>query len=551
VEGLGELVGKMLEKDPVDRPRDAAAVVTALEALRLDGDATQTSRSGSVRIHRHPRRRAVPWLAVGGAGLLAVALIGWLLAARSEAPAPPAGAESPSVAVLPFVDQSADQGQEYFADGLSEEILNELAQIEGLRVAGRTSSFAFKGRSDDLRAIGRKLGVGAVLEGSVRLDGGQLRVTAQLVKTSDGYHLWSHTFDRELKGVFAVQDEIAAAVVAALKVKLLAGRSPSSREFRTSIPKVYDLYLRGRQLQRRDFGPVWRQAEAAFQEALELDPGYAPAWAALSLTLYFNHGNTGSSVAEIQAGQERALAAAEKAVALAPDLADGYAARGQLRILVKRDWAGGQADMERAAMLNPGDPGILWRQARYVLGPMGRLEAAVAAARLASERDPLSPAPWSALAELYLASGKPALARTTALRSLELDAQGDSAPICLATAELLEGRPAAALEAIQRSGQPVFRLEFEALARGDLGQARQAAAALAALESGHAQEAPFQIACVYAWRGQLDEAFRWLDLAVVQGDAGLQDIKLESLLGKLRGDPRYPALLKRIGLPPD
>jgi TolB-like protein/tetratricopeptide (TPR) repeat protein len=551
--GLSELVASMLEKDPVDRPRDAAAVVAVLEAVRTEPGTSELSLSGSVRIRRRARRSTLTRLAVGGAvalvGALALALAVVLGRGGPEV-AVPAGT-TPSVAVLPFADLSPEHDHEYFADGLSEEILNALAQLEGLRVAGRTSSFAFKGQAGDLRAIGRKLGVATVLEGSVRVDGNQVRVTAQLITAADGYHLWSHTFERELKGVFAVQDEIAAAVVEALRVQLLPGRAPSSREFRTANPQVYDLYLRGRQLQRRDFGPVWLKSEAAFQEALALDPSYAPAWAALAVTIYFNHGNTGSTLAEIQAGQARALAAAEKAVALAPDLADGYAARGQLRLWVRRDWAGAQADMERAVMLNPGDPAILGRQARYVLGPMGRLEAAVAAARLASERDPLSPAPWSALSELYLAAGKPSLARSTALRSLELDAQGDSAIISLATAELVEQRPEAAVQAIQRSNQPIFKLEIEAMALGDLGRSRQAAAALAALVSAHQHEAPFQIACVHAWRGQIDEAFRWLDLALEQGDAGLQDIKVSPLLGKLQADPRYPALLKRIGLPVD
>jgi TolB-like protein len=553
VDGLGELVGRMLEKDPVLRPRDAAAVVAALEALRPEEGSTVASRSGSgtVRIRRRQRPRRWAWLAAGGVALVAVVLAATLSATRAPRDAPPGTAAGPlpSLAVLPFADESPARDQEHFSDGLSEEILNALSQVEGLKVAGRTSSFAFKGRHDDLRTIGRQLGVGAVLEGTVRLQEGRVRVTAGLVKTADGSQLWSQTFERELRGVFAVQDEIAAAVAEALRVKLLPGHPPSSREFRTALPKVYDLYLQGRRLQRRDFGPEWLKAEAAFERALALDPGYAPAWAALSTTLYFNHGNTGPSVAAIQAGQARALAAAEKAVALAPDLADGYTARGQLRAVIRRDWSGGKADLERAIQLSPGDPEILWRQARYLLGPTGRLGPAIQAARLASERDPLAAGVWSTLAALYVADGRPAQARSTALRALELDPQQDAAPIYLATAELLEHHPAAALQAIGGSREPIFRLQFEAMARRDLGQAREAAAALARLEAEHAHEAPFQIACVHAWLGQVDEAFRWLERALEQGDGGLQDLKMEPLAAGLHADPRYPALLDRLGLP--
>jgi TolB-like protein/tetratricopeptide (TPR) repeat protein len=552
--GLGALVGRMLEKDPVDRPRDAAAVVTALEALQGDEGSTQTTLSGSVRIRRRAPRRLIR-LATLGAG--AIALVAALAAAAlfgRGGTDPGRGGEDaalPSVAVLPFTDLSPEGEQQYFSDGLSEEILNALAQVEGLKVAGRTSSFAFRGRAGDLRAIGRQLGVGAVLEGSVRLDGARVRVTAQLIKAADGYHLWSQTFERELKGVFAVQDEIAAAVVEALKVKLLPGRMPSSREFRTSNPAVYDLYLQARKLQRRDHGPEWISSEPILQRALALDPDYAPAWAALAISLYNNHGNEGPTRQAIRAGREQALAAAERAVALAPDLADGYMARGELRAFITRDWKGALADMERAGTLNPGDPEVLWRQAMYVVGPLGRFTQAIAYARQASERDPLSANPWSTLSCLYLATDQLPLARSTALRSLELDPQGDTAPICLATADLLDHKPAAAIQTIQRTGQEVFQLQFEAMARHDLGQRQESDAALAALKARHAHDAPFQIACVHAWRGEKDEAFSALDRAFELNDGGLQGLKLETLLRNLRDDPRYPALLARLELPAD
>jgi serine/threonine-protein kinase len=553
--GLGGVLAQMLEKDPVDRPRDAAAVATLLRALQPEGGSTVATRTGSVRIRRRSQRRVATIAALVGGAALALVLAATLAVRERRAVAEGAtegslAGATPSVAVIPFVDLSPGKDQEFFSDGLAEEILNALAQVEGLKVAGRTSSFAFRGKEGDLKAIGRQLGVAAVLEGSVRVDAGRVRVTAQLVKTSDGYHLWSQTFDRELKGVFVVQDEIAGAVVEALRVRLLGGRAPTSREFRTREPQVYSLYLQGRQLQRRDSLSNWLKAEEALQKALALDPGYAPAWAALAMSIYYAHGNAGPTLEAVMAGKAQAIAAAERAVALAPDLADGYQARGQLRLFVERDWTGAQADMGRAIAINPGEPDTLWTNARYVLGPMGRFPQALAGARQASDVDPLSYKPWSTLSALYVASGQLGQARSTAERSLELEPKQDAAVLCLAMVDLLEGKAAAALKTIQRTDDRVFHLQFEAMARHTLGQRPASEAALQALIAEDAQDAPYQVASVYAWRGEADQAFHWLDLALERHDGGIIDLRLDPPFRSLERDPRYARVLARLGLPP-
>ena len=292
-------------------------------------------------------------------------------------------------------------------------------------------------------------------------------------------------------------------------------------------------------------------AEQAYQRAVDLDPSYAPAWAGLAIATFWVRGNSGPTREAMTRGQARALAAAERAIALAPDLADGYAARAFLRFSMHRDWAGAQADMDRALALNPSDADVQWSYGLHVLGPLGRVGPALAAARRASELDPLSPSPWNALAWLYLSSGQLALARHTALRSLELLPVQETAVIDLAYVDLLEGKPAAALTSIARSLDPIFRLQFAAMARHDLGQPREAAAALAALVKDHGHEAPFQIAAAHAWRGEVDLAFTWLDRAVAVNDGGIGDLKLDPLLRSLRGDPRYRALLERLKLPVD
>jgi TolB-like protein/tetratricopeptide (TPR) repeat protein len=543
--GLGELVARMLAKDPVERPRDGAAVVEALELALADSSGSTSGSGSSVRIRRQPRLARRPAAVIGGLLLLALVAGGAMLVRGRSGP----GEATPSVAVLPFTDLSAQQDQEYFSDGLAEEIINALAQLNGLRVAGRTSAFSFRDRMDDLRSLGRQLDVANVLVGSVRRDATRIRVTAQLVRTGDGRHLWSQTFERELTGVFAVQDEIASAVVAALEVELLRGQRPSSREYRTSDPEVYSQYLQGRRFLRRDSVAGSRLAAAAFQHAIDLDPGYAPAWAGLSYAVFYGWGNAGSSIVELDAAKQRAEQAAERAVALGPELAEAYAARGFFRVNLRQDWAGGRADMEKALAISPGDPEVMWRFARNVLGPTGHFEEAIALARRASQLDPNYYATWSALASLYLGLERLELARSAALRSLEIWPEQDSAPIYLATAELLEHKPEAAIAAARRSLEPVFQRQFEAVAYHDLRRPADSKAALDQLLARNSADAPFQIACVYAWRGEADKAFAWLDRALAEHDGGITDLRMEPLLHGLRGDPRYKALEKKLNLP--
>jgi len=233
---------------------------------------------------------------------------------------------------------------------LTEELLNLLAKVPGLRVAARTSSFAFKGKNEDVGAIAQKLNVATILEGSVRKAGDRIRITAQLINVADGHHLWSETYDRKLIDVFEVQDEIAQAVVAALKLKLL--QAPTSKDRRTANPEAYNQYLLGRQFYVRHNLDSYRRAAQAYEKALALDPGYAPAWAGLAAATLFR-AYEAESAAAVREGKERAFAAAEKAVALGPDLAEGYVARGLVRALAQWDWDGARSDLERALALGP------------------------------------------------------------------------------------------------------------------------------------------------------------------------------------------------------
>jgi TolB-like protein/tetratricopeptide (TPR) repeat protein len=543
---LPALVSRMLEQDPVRRPRDAREVLAELEAIAADPLVEELP--AGVPFRARPsfwRRRASLALAAGALALalLALGVALWLPSRqRLQEDA------SPSVAVLPFSDLSASRDQGYLSEGLSEEISSALARLPGLRVAGRTSAATFRESRLDLKTIGRELGVGAVLEGSVRTDGDQVRVSAQLVDVRQGYQLWTRTFDRKLTDVFAVQDEIADAVAGALEVKLLGEPASRTRARRTAIPEVYAEFLRGRKLDREDSGESARLAVATYERALALDPGYAPAWAALASAVFWGYANYGDDPVALEAARARAMAAADRAVALAPDLADGYAARGFLHASFTWNWAAARADLEKALALSPGSAEFHLRLGRHVLAPVGRLEDARAELLLATRLDPLSPSAWSGLAAVQLALDDLRQARRAALRSLELLPRQDFAATYLAAVELLEGRPSQALEVTDLCSEELFRLQLRALALHALGRTREAQEALESLEEDHAADGAFQVATVHAWFGDRERAFAWLERAYQARDGGLMDLRLEPLLAPLRGDPRYPALLRRLGL---
>ncbi len=524
------VLAALLAEDRAARPRSARAALAELEVAER-----------SIGAPRARRCRRNAWAAALGLAAAAALLL------RETRP-PAVAARAPSVAVLPFTDLSPGKDQEYFSDGLAEEILNTLAHVEGLRVVGRTSSFSFKGRNEDLRSVGRKLDVGTVLEGSVRKDGSRVRVSAQIVNVADGFRVWSETYDRELTGIFEVQDEIARAVAEALKVQLLRPGASALRRRATS-PESYAQYLLGKHLFGRQ---AFSRAAQAHERALGLEPDYAPALAGLALALtYRDYGEGEESTSAALEIRERALAAAERAVALAPDLPDGYRARGFLRCVHRYDWTGGLADLERALSLQPGDA-----ENHLFLGVMrgayGRLEGAIAEARRAVELDPLSAPAWNALGWLQIFAGELAPARGPLGRSLDIAPQQGFAAQNLGVISLLEGNPAAAQEEFGRSTLPQSRLQGIALAQHDLGNQAEARRALEALVAASPGRYASVIAWIHAWWGDADSAYEWLDRAYARRDLRLALlVKNHPLLRKVRADPRYPALLRRMSLPVD
>ena len=486
--------------------------------------------------------------------VVVVVAFGWLLAERfwSAQPKPTSASATvavvaqKSIAVLPFVDMSEKKDQEYFSDGLSEELIDLLTKVPEMRVSARTSSFYFKGKQSTIADIARALGVAHVLEGSVRKSGNTLRITAQLVRTDNGYHVWSETWDRKLEDIFKIQDEIAGAVVTALRVHLLPVQQAAGQdELRTENLEAYDLYLQGRQSYNQGDLAGYQRAVTAFRAATELDSRYAAAYADLALAQFWLTDSTdidNNATVEL----DSALAAAEKAVALAPGLAAGYSARGFLRTVYRFDFAGAQADLDKAVALSPGDAWILHRSA-ILLAVLGNLPAAIAREEQALALDPLSEEICRRLAFFLVANQQLAQARPLYEKALVIAPNSIRARFNLGELELLENQPERALAIFRQLDVGGFALPGQAMAQYSLGHLDVSQRILEELIAE--KNDAFLIACVYAWRGEKDKAFEWAERAYVQRDPGLPWLKIIPEFRSLHGDPRYKALVRKMNLP--
>lgn len=505
---------------------------------------------------QYPGRSAMVAAAIAVVGLAGFSIARWGPWHRSETPTTAPGsvpaaalpanvtpAPEKSVAVLPFVDMSEKKDQEYFSDGLSEELLDLLAQIPDLKVAARTSSFFFKGKAEDVATIGAKLRVSHLLEGSVRKAGDTIRVTAQLIRADNGYHIWSKTYDRSIKDIFKVQDEIAGAVVEALKGQLMASHPVSSRH-QTSNTEAYAQYLRGKEQRNFDVPDAIVRARVAFQKAIELDPTYAPAYAGLSDAEW----RLADMTSNDPSTYARAAAAAEKAIALAPDAPDGYWARGRLRFAYQRDWSGAQQDFEKALAL---DPSFTQAAVDYaeLQATLGRVPAAIEALQAFTVRDPLSERAWRELGLLLADRGDFDGVRS-AIRHLRDIGSAGPADEVTADLALWEGHAQTALDAFSEPTiRPVPRLLGVAKAEHDLGHADRSKTALDAVIRLAGESLAYQFAQVCAWNNDTEGAFRWLDRAVQLNDGGLIHLKRDIEMAHLRADPRYASLLRRLNLP--
>jgi serine/threonine-protein kinase len=453
-----------------------------------------------------------------------------------------------SIAVLPFLNLSSDPENEYFSDGITEEILNALVKVSDLKVASRTSSFSFKGHQGDVREIAEKLGVATVLEGSVRKAGERVRVTSQLIGALDGYHLWSETYDRKLEDIFAIQDDIAHSIVTALKATLAVDEGEKLVTATTDNVEAYTLYLKGRFEFNKFTEAGLRRSLELYEEALEKGPDYAKAYAGIADSWMNLADDWVAPETAYVAGKE----AAARALELDPDLAEANTALGKVYCWYDWEFTRGELALRRAVASNPNYTDAHWALGT-LLPAVGRLDEGIREMRTAQKLDPLSPTFSQWIARFLLYQRRPADSIEESLRTLELDPEYARGHMTLGLARMLEEGPGAGLASLRRSAEVSWSPSFRAFLAYGLAAAGQEAEARRVLEELQSEgqdsyvRAEF-LAAAHGMLGDRDEAFRQLDRALEQRSAGMIYLHLDPLYDSIRNDPRFTSLVETIGL---
>jgi adenylate cyclase len=483
-------------------------------------------------------------------GLVAVAASLWIFTRERPEPAGGAGAPGPaaaaiehSIAVLPFVDLSEKKDQEYFSDGLSEALIDLLTQIPDVRVPARTSCFYFKGKSEDITEIARKLRVAHVLEGSVRKSGNTIRVTAQLIRADNGYHIWSETFERNLTDIFKVQDEIAKSVVGALRLTMLPGSGrlePAPADI-----DAYTLLLQGRFAAARSNATDMRRAVELFEHSAKLDPNYAAAWAEIAGARRWLADFADPSPDDDIA---RARAAAVRALALNPNSIKAHLVLAAIYQNYDNDWATAESEIFTSERLEPNNvPLLATRGFRSFIS--GDLATAIRRLREVVDRDPFDAGNYRFLALAQLADGDLAEAERTIRRGLDLSPRMAAGYFALTRILVARHAVAEAVAAAQLESESLYRRTALAIAYHVAGREAESRAQLGALIANDAAGAAYQIAEVYAVRGDREATLQWLQRAYRQHDSGLQALKVDLFFRDVRDDPRVKELIGKAGLP--
>jgi TolB-like protein/DNA-binding winged helix-turn-helix (wHTH) protein len=449
------------------------------------------------------------------------------------------------LAVLPFENLTGDPNKEYLADGLTEETISQLGRLDPNRlgVIARTSVMGYKHKDERLDQIGRDLSVQYVLENSLRQSGDRMRITSQLLQVKDQSHLWSHDYDYSGQDTLTVEDDVAEAVAREIQLRL----SPRQELARSQSvnPEAFDAYLQGHYYFQRNTDKDTDMAARYYERATKLDPSYALAWAGLSRV---RNWQANSGLVPAEEGHRLARKAVGRALALNPNLAEAHAQMARIKRYDDFDWAGADASIQRALALEPGNPEYLLQTADSA-AILGRFDAALQLGRRAVELNPLDSAGWGELGQIRYFEGQLAGAEADVKKSLELSRDSFPGPILLSQIYVMQGRPRDALHEIELVRSEPGREYLYAITYAALGQEKQSDAALSELIAKHHADAAYQIAQVYAFRKQSNEAFEWLERAYAQRDSGLIYAKVDTLMKSLDSDQRYAALLKKLHLP--
>jgi len=533
---LEQIIQKALQKERNARYASAAEMRSDLQQLKDDPTSSTTTQK---------------WVPVASILILFMIVAAFWFSRETKITNKTATIKQPvavksekvSIAVLPFVDMSPDKNQEYFTDGLSEELINVLSKNPQLKVIGRTSSFSFKGKNEDLRTIGKKLGVGTLLEGSVRKEGKQIRITAQLIKAADGFHLWSQNYDREMNDVFVVQDEIASSVANALNITLL--QKHNQPEYKPK-PEAYNAYLEGRYFQDRKSKENLEKAKEYFERAVQIDPNYSNAWIGLadfnfSIQEYMPE-------KEVPERYENAREYIQKALELNSQSPLALTHLASIQMMPDWDWSTAKVTLNRARAIDPENPGVLASSSRLEAA-LGHIEDAINLRRRSINSDPLNIESYVRLGALYYYAGQSEQAEAAFKKVLELYPERTVIHLWLGSVYLLQSKTEMAFNEMRKEQDECWRLNGMALVYHALGKFMESDLALKELIHKYQSGTSYEIAGVYAYRGQTDNAFKWLDRAYSLCDADLFYIKIDPQLRNLHSDPRWPKFLKKMNLP--
>jgi len=536
-----------------DRERRTASVEELLKGLAAD---------------HQPRRRPLAVLGTAIIGVFVTGVLTYLVldklgvfrhsvvvqpatteARQAGSPQAPTAVFNPpshSIAVLPFVNLSGDANQQYFSDGLTEEVLNSLSRINELQVAARTSSFSFKGKDVDIATIAHRLNVGAVLEGSVRRSANTVRISAQLVNAVTGFHVWSQTYDRDLGDVLKLETEIATAVAEALKVTILGDVAAKIELGGTRNPAAFDAYLRGLKAYARGDAKAYLDAVAAYTEAIRLDPDYALAFAGRSIA-YSNYAGEFAPGTAIRESYDKALADAHQALAIAPELAEGYLALA-LFFDGSLDFVQASEAHERARALAPGNAEVLRLSGRFAVS-MGHIDRGLTALRRAVLLDPLNPHSYEVLSEALYYARRYQETVAAATDAISLDSDYERAYGYRGLAHYVLGDFERARTSCQAKPNYWISQWCMVLTYEKLGPHAEAEATLAKFKAENGDASAYQYATIYAQRGNRREALEWLGTAMRVRDPGVEYLKTDPLLDPLRNEPRFQAIERELKFP--